>query len=176
MVAKRILVASLNTNKIDAVREVFHSHVVTGVACKSGVREQPMNLDEIIRGAIFRARSVFVDCEYSVGIEDGISQVPGAKSGYMNFCACAIYDGERIFLGLGPAFEYPPECTRRVLDEEITISVAFIPLTDKPDIGYEEGIIGWLTRGRISRKDYTCLLYTSDAADDLTRVDLGGRR
>src|SRR5665811_2618556 len=23
---------------------------------------------------------------------------------------------------------------------------------------------------------YTCLLYTSDAADDLTRVDLGGRR
>ncbi|GAB5779831.1 hypothetical protein JMUB7523_26440 [Staphylococcus aureus] len=22
----------------------------------------------------------------------------------------------------------------------------------------------------------TCLLYTSDAADDLTRVDLGGRR
>ena len=23
---------------------------------------------------------------------------------------------------------------------------------------------------------YVCLLYTSDAADDLTRVDLGGRR
>jgi inosine/xanthosine triphosphatase len=155
MVAKRILVASLNTNKIDAVHEVFHSHDVTGVDCKSGVREQPMNLDEIIRGAIFRARSVFGDCEYSVGIEDGISQVPGTKSGYMNFCACAIYDGERFFLGLGPAFEYPPECTRRVVEEEITISEAFIPLTDKPDIGYEEGIIGWLTRGRISRKDYT---------------------
>ena len=155
MFAKRICVASLNTNKIDAVHEVFHSHDVTGVACKSGVREQPMNLDEIIKGAIFRARSVFGDCEYSVGIEDGISQVPGTKSGYMNFCACAIYDGERIFLGLGPAFEYPPECTQRVVDEGITISEAFIPLTDKPDIGYEEGIIGWLTRGRISRKDYT---------------------
>ena len=25
-------------------------------------------------------------------------------------------------------------------------------------------------------KDYTCLLYTSDAADDLLCVDLGGRR
>jgi inosine/xanthosine triphosphatase len=155
MASKRIHVASLNSNKIDAVREVFSGYEVTGLACKSGVREQPMNLDEIIRGAIFRARSVFGDCEYSVGIEDGISQVPGAKSGYMNFCSCAIYDGERIFLGLGPAFEYPPECTRRVVDEEITISEAFIPLTDKPDIGYEEGIIGWLTRGRISRKDYT---------------------
>jgi inosine/xanthosine triphosphatase len=155
MAAKRIRVGSLNTNKIDAVREVFTAYEVTGVACKSGVKEQPMNLGEIIAGAIIRARSIFADCEYSVGIEDGISQVPGTKSGYMNFCACAIYDGERIFLGLGPAFEYPPECTRRVVDEEITISEAFIPLTDKPEIGYEEGIIGWLTRGRISRKDYT---------------------
>src|SRR5665811_1554178 len=26
------------------------------------------------------------------------------------------------------------------------------------------------------RRSWTCLLYTSDAADDLTRVDLGGRR
>jgi inosine/xanthosine triphosphatase len=155
MAAQRIRVGSLNTNKIDAVREVFPDYEVTGVACGSGVREQPMNLGEIIVGAIIRARTIFADCEYSVGIEDGISQVPGTKSGYMNFCACAIYDGERIFLGLGPAFEYPPECTRRVVDEGITISEAFIPLTDKPDIGYEEGIIGWLTLGRISRKDYT---------------------
>jgi len=155
MAAKRIRVASLNTNKIDAVGEVFTSYEVTGVACESGVREQPLDLDEIIRGAIFRARSVFGDCEYSVGIEDGISQVPGTKSSYMNFCACAIYDGGQIFLGLGPAFEYPSVCTQRVVDEGITISEAFIPLTDNADIGYEEGIIGWLTRGRISRKDYT---------------------
>ena len=155
MAAKRIRVGSLNTNKIDAVREVFTDYEVTGVACKSGVKEQPMNLGEIIAGAIIRARSIFADCEYSIGIEDGISQVPGAKSGYMNFCACAIFDGKQIFLGLGPAFEYPPECTRRVVKEGITISEAFIPLTDKPDIGYEEGIIGWLTQGKISRKEYT---------------------
>src|SRR5665811_2159723 len=31
------------------------------------------------------------------------------------------------------------------------------------------------TRGADDRKKF-CLLYTSDAADDLTRVDLGGRR
>ena len=28
----------------------------------------------------------------------------------------------------------------------------------------------------VGTEDYFCLLYTSDAADDLTRVDLGGRR
>src|SRR5665811_2610271 len=31
-------------------------------------------------------------------------------------------------------------------------------------------------RSELKRTSCTCLLYTSDAADDLTRVDLGGRR
>src|SRR5665811_2223114 len=30
--------------------------------------------------------------------------------------------------------------------------------------------------GEAGQLNYLCLLYTSDAADDLTRVDLGGRR
>lgn len=150
-----IKIASLNKNKIDAVKEVFPSYRVEGVACKSGVREQPIGLDEIIEGAIFRAKSVFYNCEYSVGIEDGIASVPETRSGYMNFCCCAIYDGAGIYLGIGPAFEYPPQCTEKVLNEGVTISQAFLPFTDKPDIGHEEGIIGWLTKGRINRKDYT---------------------
>ncbi len=155
MAGKRIYVASLNKNKIQAVQEVFPSHLAKGVACKSGVSEQPLSLEEIIEGAIFRAKSVFGDCEYSVGIEDGIAPVPQTRSGYMNFCCCAVYDGKRIYLGLGPAFEYPPQCTKRVVDERITISQAFTPISDKPEIGYDEGIIGWLTKGKINRKDYT---------------------
>lgn len=153
---KCIRVASLNKNKIDAVEEVFRSFKVEGFACDSGVSEQPDTFQDIIRGAINRAKSVFKrTCEYSIGIEDGIAPVPGTRSGYMNFCVCAIFDGKRIFLGLGPAFEYPAECTRRVLDEGITISEAFTPFTGRSGIGYEEGIIGWLTNGAINRKDYT---------------------
>jgi inosine/xanthosine triphosphatase len=152
---KRIYVASLNQNKVNAVKEVFPEFIVKGVACSSGISEQPLSLDETIRGAMNRAKGAFRDCAYSVGIEDGISRVPGTTSGYMNFCCCAVYDGEQIYLGLGPAFEYPPECTKKVVDERITISEAFAPVSGKPGIGYEEGIIGWLTRGRINRKDYT---------------------
>jgi inosine/xanthosine triphosphatase len=157
MVKKYIHVASLNKNKVNAVCEVFSSYLVKGIACRSGVREQPISLEEIIEGAVFRAKSVFSDCDYSVGIEDGISPVPSTHSGYMNFCCCAVYDGERVFLGLGPAFEYPPQCTKRVIEEGITISEAFSPISNKPEIGYEEGIIGWLTRGKINREDYTKL-------------------
>ncbi len=152
---KRIIVASLNRNKINAVTEVFPSYHVEGAACPSGVSEQPLSLEEIVRGAINRAKGVFQNCEYSVGIEDGISHVPQTKSGYMNFCCCAIYDGRCIYLGIGPAFEYPPECTKKVVNEKITVSEAFAPVSGKPGIGYEEGIIGWLTGGRINRKDYT---------------------
>ncbi len=152
-----IHVASLNRNKIDAVQEVFPSYHVTGISCKSGVREQPLSLAEIIEGAINRAKTVFGDCEYSAGIEDGLAAVPGTRSGYMNFCCCALYDGRRIHLGLGPAFEYPPDCTEQVIRDGITISQAFLPFSGKPDIGYEEGIIGWLTCGRMNRKDYTKL-------------------
>ncbi len=152
---KRIIVASLNQNKISAVKEVFPSYQVEGAAYPSGVREQPLSLDETIKGAINRAKAAFGNCEYSVGIEDGISRVPQTASGYMNFCCCAVYDGRRIYLGLGPAFEYPPECTRKVVEDGITISEAFTPFSGKLNIGYDEGIIGWLTGGRINRKDYT---------------------
>ncbi len=152
---KIIFVASLNRNKINAVKEVFPAFNVKGIACSSGVSEQPLSLDEIIKGAIFRAKSVFSECIYSVGIEDGISRVPETRSGYMNFCCCAIYDGSRIYLGLGPAFEYPHVSTKRVIDEGITISEAFFPVTGNKEIGYDEGIIGWLTGGRIDRREYT---------------------
>jgi inosine/xanthosine triphosphatase len=152
---KRIIVASLNKNKINAVKDAFPSYHVESVNCPSGVGEQPISLDEIIRGSINRAKGAFGDCSFSVGIEDGISPVQETVSGYMNFCCCAIYDGSRIYLGLGPAFEYPPECTRMVVEEGITISEAFLPVSGKPDIGYEKGIIGWLTGGRINRKEYT---------------------
>lgn len=152
---KRIIVASLNLNKINAVKEVFPSFFVEGQACDSGVGEQPLSLDETIKGAINRAKAVFGNCEYSVGIEDGISRVPQTASGYMNFCCCAVFDGNRIYLGLGPAFEYPPECTKKVVEDGITISEAFTPFSGKPNIGYDEGIIGWLTGGRINRNDYT---------------------
>lgn len=155
MSMKRISVASMNLNKINAVKEVFPSYQVIGAACPSGVGEQPISLEETIKGAMNRAKGVFRDCEYSVGIEDGISRVPQTKSGYMNFCCCAVYDGRRIYLGLGPAFEYPPECTKKVIEERITVSEAFAPVSGNPEIGYEEGIIGWLTRGRINRRDYT---------------------
>ena len=45
-------------------------------------------------------------------------------------------------------------------------------------LGNRVGFIGKISDDELGQKyeDGFCLLYTSDAADDLTRVDLGGRR
>lgn len=157
-----IAVGSTNPVKIDAVRLAFTESGRFGTIdvkardVASGVREQPITMDETLRGAITRARSAFVDCDLSVGIEDGLFAVPHTQSGYMNVCACAIFDGTREHVGLASAFEYPQEVTRFVIDEGLDVTQAFVKagLSSNARLGAAEGAIGVLTKGRLSRRDY----------------------
>ena len=56
---------------------------VEGVGVVSGVAEQPVGFDEIIRGASNRARAAVESqaCELAVGIEDGLIDLPEAAAG-----------------------------------------------------------------------------------------------
>jgi non-canonical (house-cleaning) NTP pyrophosphatase len=83
-------------------------------------------------------------------------KVPNSKSGYMNLTACAIFDGDKIALGLSSGFEFPGEVIRRVLSEGINVSTAFhrAGFTEKKNLRFEDGVIGVLTKGRLPRKDY----------------------
>src|SRR5678816_1392345 len=54
---------------------------------------------------------------------------------------------------------------------EVTVVGALGPALQRPDtLGLTAGEIGWAASA------YICLLYTSDAADERSSVDLGGRR
>lgn len=123
----------------------------------SGISEQPKSLDETVQGAVNRARSAFRDCDYSFGIESGLMKVPHTLTGSMDFCVCAVYDGARHYLGLSSAFEFPPVITKMIHERDVTATDAarLCGLTDSPNIGYEEGIVGILTKGIVTRKDYT---------------------
>lgn len=161
---KKVVVGSKNKAKIFAVDELLKEyphladHVVCGVEAVSSVSEQPKSLDETIRGAMNRARNAFAACDYSVGVESGLIQVPYTKGGYMDVCCAAIYDGHEYHLGLSSAWEFPD---RRITDlmvrEGLDMSQAInkAGLTRKENIGSEEGAIGILTKGRIDRKEYT---------------------
>ena len=157
----KICVGSTNQVKIEAVREALSEYgldaEIISVKAPSDVSEQPKSLDETIKGAMNRAKNAFSNCTYSIGLESGLVPIPHTKTGYMDICACAIYDGKEFHLGMSSAFEYPREMTRLVFEENLDLDQAAFKtgLTKNPDVGSEEGVIGILTKGRLLRKDYT---------------------
>ena len=158
----KINVGSKNKAKVEAVEEILkeYPHLagaqVEGIEVSSGVTDQPKSLDETVRGAMNRARGSFKDCDYSIGLESGLMKVPKTKTGHMDVCVCAIYDGNEFHLGLSSAWEH-----RAIFDLVLTqgfdISAAanHVGLTNNPSIGAAEGAIGILTKGRLDRKEYT---------------------
>ena len=161
----KIVVGSKNTVKIEAVREalalydVFTDAEVVGINAASGVSEQPKSLEETIRGAKNRAEASYAsspNVAYGFGIESGLMDVPYTKTGAMDFTCCAIYDGDEFHLGLSPAIEAPREIMEYV-KQGMTFNDAFFKagLTDNPSVGNAEGMLGILTGGRVTRKDYT---------------------
>lgn len=158
----KIIVASTNPQKIKAVSDLIPKYdfiagsTIEGISVPSGVSDQPKSLDETVEGAINRAKSAFKDADYSFGIESGLMNVPGTKSGIMDVCVCAIFDGQNIHLGLSSAFE-PPKKVIDLINEGMDMSEACVKvgLTDNPKLGSSEGLIGIFTRGRINRLEYT---------------------
>ncbi len=159
----RISIASKNPVKVAAVREVIGDYdflkgaEVASVEVESGVSEQPKSLEETVQGAMNRARNAFRGFSYSIGLESGLMKVPQTKTGSMDFCACAIYDGREYHLGLSCAFEFPPVVTRMIHELGIDANEAFYRsgLTKDRKIGSSQGGIGLLTKGRLTRKEYT---------------------
>ncbi|MBI2675894.1 MAG: inosine/xanthosine triphosphatase [Candidatus Aenigmarchaeota archaeon] len=156
-----IKVGSKNRVKIDVVKgavkqfSAFSKAHVTGVQASSGVSRQPKSLEETIRGAMNRARNAFRGCDYGIGIEDGIMPAP-LVSEWINVSACVIYDGSKSHIGLAPSFVYPRKVAEAALSEgsEIGEQLHHLRKVEHKSSSEEEGAIGLLSNGLISRKDY----------------------
>ncbi len=160
----KIIVGSKNQAKINAVSEILHEYPhladaeVSGAEAPSGVSDQPKSLEETIQGAKNRAKAVFGESDYSIGIESGLMHVPGSKSGYMDVCVCAIYDGTEFHIGLSSAWEFPDVSTTNLMIKDgldMSQAINKAGMTKNPQIGAAEGAIGILTKGRMDRKEYT---------------------
>lgn len=89
-------------------------------------------------------------CNYGVGIEAGMYEVPDVDTGYMDASICAIYDGNNYYVGFSPSFEYPKTVVERVLQgEELGLMEDVFGSTAKG----RKGAIGVLTNGRIYRDE-----------------------
>jgi inosine/xanthosine triphosphatase len=161
----KITVGSKNKTKIQSVidavmlyPDIFVNPEIIGVDIQVELFGHPKNIKETIEGAIKRAKDAFVNCDYSFGLESGLMEVPYSKTGYMETAACAIFNGKNIYLGLSPSFEWPKEVLKYILDGKGDASEAFKQLgfTKSDKLGAEDGgIIGFLTKGKMPREDYT---------------------
>lgn len=159
----KINIASKNPVKVQAVKEVINDYKflsdaeIVSLEVSSEVSNQPKSLEETVKGAVNRAKNSFKDCAYSIGIESGLMKVPYTKTGNMNFCVCAIYDGKEPHLGLSSAFELPSKVIEEMKQSNINLNDAFYKcgLTKNKNIASSVGAIGVLTKNRITRKDYT---------------------
>ena len=61
-----------------------------------------------------------------------------------------------IILGLSSAFEYPTKVTKLVFSDNLEIDETIYKagLTNDKRIGRSGGVIGYLTKGRLKRKEY----------------------
>lgn len=160
----KLVIGSKNPAKVRAVKEIIQEYpsltgsLVLPFNVSSGVADQPLSLEETIAGAKNRARKAFWECDYSFGLESGLMAVVGSKTGYFDVCVCAIYDGQDYHLGLSSAWEFPnPAITKSMIEEGLDMSQAINQhgLTNNPKIGEEQGAIGLLTKGRLTRQEYT---------------------
>jgi inosine/xanthosine triphosphatase len=159
----KIFVGSKNQAKLLAVREIAKDYPalkgakIIGSEIKSGVSDQPKSFRETVQGAKNRARGVFREGELAIGLESGLIKVPGSRNGFMDVCVCVIYNGKTFSLGLSSGFECPPEMNRLIMEEgmDMTQAANKIGLTKNPKLGSAEGLIGILTKGRVTRQEYT---------------------
>lgn len=161
-----IAIGTTNVIKVQAVEEVLvdyptlaHAKLIS-VSVPSGISEQPLSLEEIIKGAKNRAKNAYdacSTCDYSFGIESGLFEAVGAQTGYLEACICCIYDGADTYLGLSCGFEVPPQILQLVLEKDRDLSQACHEsgITKNPKLGSAEGLIGILSKGRVTRKEYT---------------------
>jgi len=166
---REVRVGSANQPKVEAVRSALRAYApevrVEGVEVSSGVPEQPVGWDEIVRGARNRAHRAreSAACDLAVGIEDGLVELPGADGTvrHVNVGCAAVADLLHTSIGFSSAFPYPPECTDRAVNGREPIGPLFDALWsarrgdgDSIPSGRTVGNVGKLTWGVLPRSEY----------------------
>lgn len=164
---RSVRVGSVNPAKISAVRAAIAAYVETayvdGVAVASGVSEQPVGFEEIVRGARTRARGALESgsCDLGVGIEDGFVMIPGVETTPLNLGCAWLTDGTRESFGLSSGFSYPDACAIGVLRDREPVGALFDRLWEERSgqkqsvpSGQNVGNIGKLSLGVLPRAEY----------------------
>jgi inosine/xanthosine triphosphatase len=160
----QITIGSKNPVKLQAtknvLKKIYSELTIRAVDVDSGVPDQPFGLDQTISGAINRAKNAYTsDIDLSIGVESGLMKTPHSLTGYLDLQWCAIYDGERITLGVSAGFEYPPQVVKEVLKDK-EVGEVMDHITGVDNLGEKKGAVSHLTHGMLDRTGNTeqCVL------------------
>lgn len=150
-----VAVGSLNPVKISAVRLALQrsgfDFALQGVAVPSGVAEQPIGLDDIMRGARQRALNArgALGSSWGVGMEGGV-EFDHAGDGWL-FSIVAIVTAERESLARGGQLLLPPQVAAR-LRAGHELGPVMDELLGTSNIKQGLGAVGYLTGGLVTRE------------------------
>lgn len=150
----RITVGSTNNVKIAAVveacREVLGEVEAVSTPVDSGVSVMPTTDDEMISGAMNRARDARERAggELSFGLEGGMVKT---SHGWFLRGWVAVYDGREYFLGCSPGIMVPDSIVREVTDRN-ELGDVIDRVAGRRGVKRAEGAYGVLTGNRIDRK------------------------
>lgn len=150
-----INVGSLNKVKRTAVeavcRELFGDATVNCFSVASGVAHTPLTDEEIVRGAVNRARAVFrkAPADIGIGLEGGVS--PGPYGPILKGWA-AVFDGTETFVGATPGILLPRHLLGRIRGDK-ELACVMDEAIGREDVRSNEGAFGVLTQNRITRTE-----------------------
>lgn len=131
---------------------------IVSVDVNSGVSDQPMTLEETLKGASNRARLARLAIEgsgFGLGVESGLFRVDGMV---FDVCACVIDDGKSRRVGWSCAFQIPPAVAESIDSGEagdLTVACNQAGIANDPNLGQHQGMIGVMSDMRLSRQAYT---------------------
>ena len=149
---KRVVVASLNPAKINAVESAFqaafpdHFFEFVGVSVPSEVAEQPISNEETYLGACNRvknAKQLHPYGEFYVGLEAGIE-------GPVTFAWMVIESETHRGESRSASMMLPPDVANR-LNQEIELGTVMDEIFGTQNIKQKGGAIGLLTRHQLTR-------------------------
>ncbi len=123
------------------------------IPVESGVPLQPFD-DDTAKGACERARRALLDADFGVGIEAGLIWHQELKIYFdVQFCAIVSRDN-RLTIGHGSGFVYPPKVIERVLAGH-PVGEVMSELAGIEKLGHKIGAIGYLSKNLLTREQLT---------------------
>lgn len=152
MTVNKVIVASLNPAKINAVKSAFNEvfpeqeFIFDGVSVASEVPDQPMSNTETKQGALNRVRNAKAevkDADFYVGLEAGIE-------GNATFAWMVIESSSTRGESRSSSLMLPPKVLERIEHGE-ELGDAMDAVYGTSNIKQKGGAIGILTNNRLSR-------------------------